>query len=120
MNKENSSKIKVFPVEILLNETNKNLLPGLTVSCRIIIDKIDDVLFVPKDAVHLEGDKYYAFKKKRKSYDKIEVEVGVSNTDYIIINKGLNKDEEVALVDPFINEEAGKNTNGKISNKEMK
>jgi multidrug resistance efflux pump len=120
VNKENSSKIKVFPVEILLNETNKNLLPGLTVSCRIIIDKIDDVLFVPKDAIHLEGDKYYAFKKKRKSYDKIEVEVGDSNTDYIIISKGLNKDEEVALVDPFVNEEAGKNTKGKISNEEKK
>jgi multidrug efflux pump subunit AcrA (membrane-fusion protein) len=109
VNKDNSSKIKVFPVEILIKETNKNLLPGLTVSCRIIMDKIDDMLYVPKDAVHLEGDKYYAFKKKGTSYDKTEIEIGVSNTDYTIITKGLNKDDEVALVDPFAAEKAGQN-----------
>lgn len=47
VNKERSSKIKVFPVEILLNETDRNLLPGLTVSCRIIMDKVEDVLYIP-------------------------------------------------------------------------
>jgi multidrug resistance efflux pump len=103
VNKDNSTKIKVFPVEILINETNKNLLPGLTVSCRIIIDEIPDVLFIPKEAVHLEGDTYYAYKKKGKGFEKIEVEIGASNTDYTIITKGLDKDTEVALVDPFVN-----------------
>jgi len=108
VNKDNSSKIKVFPVEILLNETGKNLLPGMTVSCRIIIDKIDDVLFVPKEAIHLEGDKYFAYKKRGNVYEKIEVEVGVSNTDYIVITEGLKKDEEVALGDPSVNEKKEK------------
>lgn len=55
VNKERSSKNKVFPVEILLSETNKTRLPGLTVSCRIIIDKIDDVLYIPLDAVNRGG-----------------------------------------------------------------
>ena len=109
VNKDNSSKIKVFPVEIRLKETNKNLLPGLTVSCRIIIDKIENALYVPKDAVRLEGGKYYVFKKKGKNYEKTEVETGAVNTDYIIIKKGLNKNDEVALVDPFALEETGKN-----------
>ncbi|MBK5196509.1 MAG: efflux RND transporter periplasmic adaptor subunit, partial [Proteiniphilum sp.] len=59
VNKERSSKIKVFPVEILLNETDKNLLPGLTVSCRIIMDKIEDVLYIPLDAMRMEGDINY-------------------------------------------------------------
>ena len=31
-NKNNNSNIKIFPVEIVVNEYNKNLLPGLTVS----------------------------------------------------------------------------------------
>ena len=120
VNKDNSSKIKVFPVEILINETNKNLLPGLTVSCRIIIDKIENVLFVPKDAVHLEGDKYYAFKKKGMNYEKTEVEVGVSNTDYTIITKGLGKDDEVALVDPFASEKSDKSDEQSVKKEEKK
>ena len=119
VNKDNSSKIKVFPVEILLNQTNKNLLPGLTVSCRIIMDKIDDALYVPKDAVHLEGDKYYVYKKKGKNYEKTEVETGAVNTDYMIIIKGLNKNEEVALVDPFADKKADNNTGREVT-KEVK
>jgi multidrug efflux pump subunit AcrA (membrane-fusion protein) len=114
--KDNSTKIKVFPVEILIKETSKNLLSGMTVSCRIIIDKIDDVFFVPKDAVYLEGDKYYAYKKKGRSYEKTEIEIGVSNTDYTIITNGLHKDDEVALVDPFAIEKTQKNTEQKGTN----
>lgn len=100
VNKSNDSKVKVFPVEILINETNKNLLPGLTVSCRLIIDQIEDVLYVPLEAINAEGDKNFVYKKSGSSYDKVEVEVGTSNSDYTIITKGLNENDEVALVVP--------------------
>ena len=120
VNKDNSSKIKVFPVEILIKEQNKNLLPGLTVSCRIIIDKIENVIYIPKEAVHLEGDKYFVFKKSGNNYKKTEVEVGMSNTDYTIITKGLNKDEQVALADPFINEKSDKSDNQTVTKEEKK
>lgn len=105
VNKDGSNKIKVFPVQIYLNSTNKNLLPGITVSCRIIIDEIKDALYVPLDAVKNEGDKYFVFKKKGSSYEKVEVETGMSNSDFIIITKGLDEGDEMALVDPFINKD---------------
>lgn len=101
VNKERSSKIKVFPVEILLNETNKNLLPGLTVSCRIILDEIEDVLYIPLDALKIEGDKNYVFKKRGNSYDKVEIETGKNNADYIVVTSGLKEGDEIALIDPF-------------------
>lgn len=101
VNKERSSKIKVFPVEILLNETNKNLLPGLTVSCRIIMDKIDNVLYIPLDALRIEGDKNYVYKKNGNSYHKTAIETGISNTDYIVVTNGLKEGDEIALTDPF-------------------
>ena len=101
VNKERSSKIKVFPVEILLNETNKNLLPGLTVSCRIILDEIEDVLYIPLDALKIEGDKSYVFKKRGNSYDKVEIETGKNNADYIVVTSGLKEGDEIALIDPF-------------------
>ncbi|MBR4929665.1 MAG: efflux RND transporter periplasmic adaptor subunit, partial [Bacteroidaceae bacterium] len=50
VNKDNNSNIKVFPVEILLDQTHKNLLPGLTVSCRVVIDEIENVQFIPLEA----------------------------------------------------------------------
>ncbi|MDR3060922.1 MAG: HlyD family efflux transporter periplasmic adaptor subunit, partial [Dysgonamonadaceae bacterium] len=108
VNKEGSTKIKVFPVEILINGTNENLLPGLTVSCRIILDKIDDVLYIPIDAVKLEGDKQYVYKKTSGGYEKTEVETGANNSDYVVITKGLSEKDKIALIDPFVKEDEKK------------
>lgn len=99
-NKDNKSKIKVFPVEIVINEYNKNLLPGLTVSCRIIVDEIADVKYIPLEALHVQGDKSYVFKRTVGGYDKVEVQSGLINSDYVIIESGLDKGDKVALIDP--------------------
>ena len=110
VNKDGSSKIKVFPVEILINETNKNLLPGLTVSCRIITDKVEDVLYIPIDAIRAEGEKSYVYVYKGNGYEKVEVETGVNNSDFIVITKGLKEKEKVALIDPFAEEKTKEET----------
>jgi multidrug efflux pump subunit AcrA (membrane-fusion protein) len=102
VNKEGTTKVKVFPVEILMEGTHKNLLPGLSVSCRIIIDRMEDMLYVPLEAVHQEGDVFYVYKKSGNSYNKTEVETGISNSDYIIINSGLEEKDKVALIDPTV------------------
>ena len=99
-NKDDKSKIKVFPVEIVINESNKNLLPGLTVSCRIIVDEIPNVKYIPLEALHIQGDKSYVFKKTVSGYDKVEVQTGRTNTDYVIIESGLDKGDKIALIDP--------------------
>jgi len=101
VNKEGSTKIKVFPVEVYLNETHKDLLPGLTVSCRIIVDKMEDVLYVPIDAIRTEAGKNFVYKKSGNSFEKIEVETGRSNSDFTIIVSGLSEGDEIALIDPF-------------------
>ena len=101
VNKNWNSKVKVFPVEILINETNKNLLPGLTVSCRLIIDELEDVLYVPLDAIRTELGKDYVYKKTAGGYDKVEVETGQRNSDYVIIVDGLKENDKIALIDPF-------------------
>ena len=101
VNKTGSTKIKVFPVAIYLNESNKDLLPGLTVSCRIIVDKLEDMLYVPIDAIYTEAGKNFVFKKSGSSFKKVEVETGRSNSDYTIIMNGLEENDVVALTDPF-------------------
>lgn len=99
-NKDNKSNIKIFPVEIIINEYNKNLLPGLTVSCRIIVDEIPNVVYIPLEALHTESDKSYVYKKTVGGYDKVEVQTGYTNSDYVIIESGLDKGDKVALIDP--------------------
>jgi multidrug efflux pump subunit AcrA (membrane-fusion protein) len=108
VNKDETSKQKVFPVEILIDGIHANLLPGLTVSCRIIIDRIEDVLYVPLEAVHQEGDKYFVYRKTGGGFDKTEIERGTVNSDFMVITSGLNEKDRVALIDPFLKEEEQK------------
>ena len=110
VNKTGSTKIKVFPVEIYLNETHENLLPGLTVSCRIIVDKLENVLYVPIEALRTEVGRNFVYKKTVGGYDKIEVETGRSNSDYTIITEGLDEGDEIALIDPFYEAKSGEET----------
>ena len=105
VNKERQSTIKVFPIEILVDRADDNLLPGLTVSCRIIVDRIEDVDYLPIEAVHTEGDKSYVFRSTLSGYERVEVETGTTNTDYIIITSGLRKGDRVALVDPTVKDD---------------
>lgn len=108
VNKERNSTIKVFPVEILVDRGDENLLPGLTVSCRIIVDRIEDVDYLPIEAVHTEGDQSFVYRATLSGYERVEVETGTANTDYIIITRGLHKGDHVALVDPTVKKEEKK------------
>ena len=114
VNKQGSTKIKVFPVAVYLNETDKNLLPGLTVSCRIIIDKLEDVLYIPIDAITTEAGINYVYKKTGTGFKKVEVETGRSNSDYTIIVNGLEEGDEVALTDPFYDSQKEKETTASL------
>lgn len=113
VNKDDKSKIKVFPVEIRINETNEKLLPGLSVSCRIILGKIKNAMFIPLEAIRSEGDKYFVYKKTVSGYEKTMVEVGASNADYIVITKGLAVKDKVALSDPLAKDDKKTQTTDK-------
>jgi len=101
INKDGSSKIKVFPVDIQIKEKGKKLLPGLTVSCRILVKKIPNVIYIPVEALQTDGIDEYVFIKKGSGFKKVIVQTGSSNTDFMIITKGLEKDDVVAMTDPF-------------------
>jgi RND family efflux transporter MFP subunit len=118
VNKEGSSKIKVFPVDILIKEGSKKLLPGLSVSCRMLVRKIDKVVFVPIDAIQTNGVEEYVFVKKKGTYEKVVVETGVSNTDHIIVTKGLKAGDMVAMADPFAVKDTKGSKDAKQTSKE--
>ncbi len=105
VNKERNSRIKVFPVEVVLENTSKNLLPGLTVSCRIIVDQIDDVLSIPLDAIYRSNTgREFVYLKTNTGFVQRDVVLGQSNTDFVIVKEGLSANDEVAMTNPFAEE----------------
>jgi RND family efflux transporter MFP subunit len=94
------SKIKVFPVSVLLDSTSEELVPGMTVSCRIIIDKIESVLSVPAESVHKIGATSFVYFKSGGSFHIQEITTGLTNNDFVIVEEGLKPGDEIALAVP--------------------
>ncbi len=92
---------KVFQVDIEINESDTTLRPAMTTGNTIIAAVIPDVVFVPLEALHSQGDSLtYVIKKEGISFHRQEVEVGESNDDEVIINRGLAAGDIVYLSNP--------------------
>ncbi len=98
--KNRDSQIKIFPVEILIEGASEEFLPGMTVSCRIIVDVLSDVLFIPMESVFTDESGKFVYVKSGKSFIRKEITTGRKNNDYIIIEEGLAEGDRVALSDP--------------------
>jgi HlyD family secretion protein len=113
-NKDSKSKIKVFPVQIKIEGKSRNLLPGLTVSCKIVIKEVPSVLYIPVETIFKEQGSEFVYLKTASGFDRKEIKIGSVNTDFAIVTDGLSENDELALADPFLNKEKEKNTtNGK-------
>jgi len=100
--KEPGSKINVFDVEIGIGSNDKKIKPGMSSSCKIIIDRIPNVVYVPLEAVfEKEGEVVVYLENKNKR----AVKVGRRNDMYIEVLSGLEGDERVCLADPTLDEQ---------------
>jgi HlyD family secretion protein len=115
-NKDYKSKIKIFPVKIKISGKRNNLLPGLTVSCRIIIKEVPDVLYIPLEALFKEMGSEFVYVKSGSGFKRRDVKTGATNTDFAIITEGVSEKVEVALSDPFLNKEEKKKNPGSTQN----
>lgn len=103
ISKNNNSNIKVFPVEITIYGSDSRLLPGLTVSCRIILGEISDAVSVPIEAVFSDGIEQFVYKKTASGFEKTSIITGDSNRNHVVVLSGIEPGTEIALTDPFIN-----------------
>lgn len=99
------SDIKLFQVLIKLNETNKNIRPGMTTSNRILTHQEDNVLMVPLEAIFSKDSISYTYVKSGYSIEKKQVELGLANNEVVIIKKGLKENDVVYLNAPTDMEE---------------
>ena len=113
--KDNNSKLKVYEVLIKMVQHSEKLKPGMTTANKMIVNEIPNVLYVPIESVFEKNGKKVVFVKNGSSFELREVETGDKGEDYIIIKKGINEGEEIALEDPFEKSDS-KNNNDNKSN----
>ncbi len=95
--KEDESNIKEFDVEILLNETDIILKPGMTVSCDIEVANLKEVLFVEHAYIAQEGSRYFVYKKRGAGTLRVPVEPGPKNARWVVVQGDLKKGDRLIL-----------------------
>ncbi len=92
-----SSNIKEYAVWIDIDEQVENLKPGMTAEVKILVNRLDDVLTIPAQAVTQRGEQNYCYVAGGSGIERRPIVLGASNDVVIEIKDGVNQGDKVIL-----------------------
>lgn len=95
-----NSDAKVFEVVIDVEQQDTTLRPGMTTGNAIETARIDDVLFVPLEALASQDGIPIVYVRGSGGLEQREVVPGLMNDNYVILERGVEEGEQVLLVPP--------------------
>jgi HlyD family secretion protein len=93
-------RAKFFGVTIEIHQSEMRLRPGMTTRVEIDVEERAQALYVPLEAVFEREGRHVCFVGSHRGPVPRDVVLGPSNRDFVVIEKGLEKGERVALRDP--------------------
>ena len=85
-----------------LDNPEHKILLGVTAEMNIVIDKKEDVLTIPANALFEKGGKNYVFKYLgNNKTEKLEIEIGLSSDKNVEVRKGLAENDQVLTTLPY-------------------
>jgi HlyD family secretion protein len=102
-----------YEVTVTLNEGSAGVRPGMTAVVEIVTEEKPEVVLVPRRAVRSEGGRSYVYVPNPNLVpqpavpgqdapppgDRREVQIGLSNAEFVEIRSGLNPGEPVLVQD---------------------
>lgn len=88
---------KVFEVMVKLSESDPILRPGMTTSNTIVTKVLEDVVFIPLEAIYVIDSIPYVYKKNG---DRQVVVLDESNENQVVVEKGIEEGEKIYLTLP--------------------
>ena len=92
--------LKVYPTTVKIEGTYNWLRPGMSAEVEILVDKLEDVIYVPLQAVTYWDDERVVYVDNFGNPERREVKVGTFSDSFIEITSGLRVGEEVLLLPP--------------------
>lgn len=99
----NVDRTRVFPVDVVIEETDERLRPGMSATVMFTLTRVEDTLAVPLSAVFstAEGARY-VFLRKGAGFVVHGVDTGIADTRRVQILSGLALNDEVAQTRPLV------------------
>src|SRR4051812_29465802 len=91
-----SPKVRTFIVLVMVNGAHPNLMPDLTASLDVELERLPGALVVPRDAIVFEGEHAYVRVQRGGRLERQDVSIGQMNTHEAVITAGLQEGVTVA------------------------
>lgn len=100
-----NSDSKVFEVRIEIVEKDSTLRPAMTTSNEIVVETLEESIYIPLETVHSEDSITYVYKKDGGSAVRQEVRLGLLNDNFGVVEEGLGLEDVLLLSVPENGEE---------------
>jgi HlyD family secretion protein len=92
--------LRVYRTEVTLEDAVNEMRPGMSCAVEILVEEIEDTLFVPVQSVFRRGEETLAFVDDGSTSEERAVEVGRYNDRWVQVLSGLVEGEVVLLAPP--------------------
>ena len=92
--------IRNIPVKISILGSDPRLIPDLSASVEVIVEKQDHAVQAPLGAIFEEDGEKVVYVKKGQGVERRVVELGMKNATHAAVKSGLSEGEEVYLERP--------------------
>jgi len=97
---------KKFGVTVSISEKDLNLKPGISAKVEIQVDRLENVLSLPIQAIFAADGKTFCYVVDGGDPERRFITAGKSNETFVEITEGLSEGDVVLLYDPQQQEEA--------------
>jgi len=93
-----NSNVKDYQIVVRINNPNEQLRAGLTAQVTVLSQRLTNVLQVPVQAVFEHAGDFYCISiDSNGNLKPVKVDIGASNDKFVVIQKGLEDNQEVVL-----------------------
>lgn len=89
-------KIRTFIVLVLVQGSNPKLMPDLTASLDVELERVPHALVVPRDSVVRTGEETYVLVRRGDTLERQAITLGPSNAYQSVVIAGLNEGMSIA------------------------
>ena len=89
-----------FTLEIALDQTDTRLRPGMSTSVHVTVDRVPNAIMIPAQSSFQKSGRTVVYVLNGSKFDERAIDVGRRSGDRLLIAKGLEPGEKVALQDP--------------------
>ena len=104
--------VKVYETMVSFDESDPNLRPGMNATVEIIVEKLQDVLYIPSQSVRTDAKgRHFCFLRNGV---QVPIKLGKRNQSFVVVQEGLELGEEILMAPPQLQESTEEETDPEL------